>query len=221
MRPTSNAKIEERSEEVIAVSPHCGIATSKSAGSEALPCHLVTLSPCHPVTLYEQLASLLDYPDERTAGQLEACLPELRERFPEAAEALTGWRSYLCDHPVWSVEELYTHTFDVNPVCTLDVSYYLFGEDYQRGLFLGQMRESLEAVGLQEGRELPDHLPVVLRWLARVYGSELHADMVSECVLPALRKMDESLADGTNPYRGVLQAVAMVLERDLSEVAKW
>jgi len=167
---------------------------------------------------YERLAALLDYPNEQTAAQLEACLSELRERFPEAAGRLAGLRDFLHDQPVWAAEELYTHTFDINPVCALGVGYHLFGEDYRRGLFLAKLRESQEEVGLTGERELPDHLPVVLRWLARVYGTELHSDMVSECVLPALRKMDEGLAEGTNPYRGVLQAVGLVLEQDLGGI---
>lgn len=169
---------------------------------------------------YEQLAILLDYPNERMAARLERCLSELGDCCPEAAERLAGLRGFLRDQPVGAAEELYTHTFDINPVCTLDVGYHLFGEDYRRGLFLAHLRESQEEVGLTGERELPDHLPVVLRWLARVYGTELYTDMVSECVLPALRKMDGVLAEGTNPYRGVLQAVAVVLEQDLAEMVK-
>jgi nitrate reductase molybdenum cofactor assembly chaperone len=167
--------------------------------------------------LMERLATLLDYPDEQTAAHLEAALAGLRESFPEVAEALADWGGYLSETPVGSIQEHYTQTFDLNPACSLDVGYYLFGEDYQRGMFLANLRESQEAVGLEGETELPDHLPVLLRWLARVWGTELHTDLVSECVLPAMRKMDECLANGTNPYRGVLQAIARVLERDLSE----
>jgi nitrate reductase delta subunit len=167
--------------------------------------------------LMEQLAILLEYPDEQTAAHLETALITLRARFPGTAEALAGWRSYLSENPLWAVQEHYTQTFDLNPVCSLDVGYYLFGEDYQRGMFLASLRESQEEVGLEGETELPDHLPVLLRWLARVWGTELHTDMVSECVLPAMRKMDECLARGPNPYRGVLQAIAQVLEQDLSE----
>jgi nitrate reductase delta subunit len=141
----------------------------------------------------------------------------LGEQFPDAAEALAGWSCHFREKPVWSVQELYTHTFDLNPVCSLDVGYYLFGEDYQRGLFMAHLRESQEEVGLDHERELPDHLPVLLRWLARVWGTELHTDMVSLCVLPAMRKMNEALDGGTNPYRGVLQALTEVLKADLTE----
>jgi nitrate reductase delta subunit len=167
-------------------------------------------------SVVEKLATLLDYPDESTRACLVACLDELRAEAPDAVEALGEWERYVVGVPVWDVQELYTQTFDLNPVCSLDVGYYLFGEDYQRGLLLALLRESQEEAGMTDEQELPDHLPVVLRWLARVQGSELHTDMVSECVLPAMRKMDECLAGGTNPYRGLLQAIERVLAADLA-----
>jgi len=166
--------------------------------------------------LFERLAALLDYPGPTIADHTAACGEELAQRFPQAAAGLLPWRTYLHEHPLSAVEELYTHTFDLNPVCTLEVSFYLFGEDYRRGMFLAQLRASQQEVGLRAGRELPDHLPVLLRWLARIYGSELHIDLVSECLLPALRRMDQQLAERSNPYRGILQTIAQVLEQDLA-----
>lgn len=167
--------------------------------------------------LLEELAALLGYPDEETETHLCTCLSVLRNQLPEAAELLAAWQAYMSDHPLEHVQELYTQTFDLNPVCTLDVGHYLFGEDYQRGVFLAHLRGSLEEAGLEESGELPDHLPVVLRWLARVPGTEMHKDMVTECVLPALCKMHECLADGSNPYKSVLRTVTLVLERSLTE----
>jgi nitrate reductase delta subunit len=174
--------------------------------------------------MLEQFAALLDYPDEQTAPRLETCLTRLRDWLPEAEEQMADWRDTLRAQPVWAAQELYTHTFDINPVCSLDVGYYLFGEDYQRGLFLAKLRESQEEVGMTGEVELPDHLPVVLRWLARVYGSELHTDMVADCLLFVLRQIDAALAgyppgggSRENPYRGVLRALSHILERDLEE----
>ncbi|MBI3920174.1 MAG: molecular chaperone TorD family protein [Armatimonadetes bacterium] len=167
--------------------------------------------------LFSQLAAVLDYPTEALADQIQSAREYLMERLPDTASLLDGLLAFFGEAPLCSVEELYTNTFDLSPVCSMDVGYHLFGEDYQRGLFMAQLRESLEEVGLDSEQELPDHLPVILRWLSEVYGSELHEDMVVECVLPAMRKMDESFVDSNNPYRAVLQAVAAVLKRDLNE----
>ena len=34
------------------------------------------------------------------------------------------------------IQELYTRTFDINPVCTLEIGWHIFGEDYARGALL-------------------------------------------------------------------------------------
>jgi nitrate reductase molybdenum cofactor assembly chaperone NarJ/NarW len=167
--------------------------------------------------LLERLAALIDYPDEQIGAHLEACQGDLNRILPEAQASLAEWQGFLDQNPLWAVQELYTQSFEINPICPLDIGYYLFGEDYQRGLFLAQLRESQEEVGLTDEVELPDHLPVLLRWLARVYGSDLHTDMAAECLVPVLRRMDESLSPAGSPYRSVLHAITLVLERDLSE----
>lgn len=166
--------------------------------------------------LLGQLADLLSYPSEATSVTLDAAVASTAEACPEALRPLSEWEAYFRATPLWEVQETYTRTFDLNPVCGLDVGFYLFGEDYQRGVFLAHLRESQEAVGLVEQTELPDHLPVLLRWLARVYPAELYTDMAAECVVPVLRRMDEILAEGANPYRRLIQAIARALEADLA-----
>lgn len=162
---------------------------------------------------YEHLAAALEYPTEQTAALLETCEAQFRASCPRAAELLTPLRQYLTDNPLETVQERYTRTFDLTPVCALDVGYHLFGEDWQRGPFLARLRESQQEAGVNAGLELPDHLPIVLKWLARVEGTDVHDDMVRECVLPALAKMDACLADSDNPYRHLLRAIAAVLKQ--------
>jgi nitrate reductase delta subunit len=166
--------------------------------------------------ILEPLATLLSYPDRETAACLDRALEACRAFSPEAAEAVAEWGGYIRETPLWEVQENYTRTFDLAPACPLDVGYYLFGEDYQRGVFMAHLREALEELGMAEEGELPDHLTVLLRWLARVHGSELYDEMTAECVVPVVQRMIALLADGTNPYRRLLQAVARVLEQELS-----
>lgn len=177
-------------------------------------------------TGYAHLAALLDYPDESTAWRCRTWLSAWAGALPEAAERLQEWACWFDGAPLWQAQEAYTHTFDLQPTCSLDVGYHLFGEDYQRGLFLAHLRQSQHDAGMGDTGELPDHLPVILRWLERTAGSEEHRDMAVECLLPVLRKMDEALAPrtddngvtkgGQNPYRLVLQAVALAVEHDQS-----
>ncbi|MCC6444350.1 MAG: nitrate reductase molybdenum cofactor assembly chaperone [Armatimonadetes bacterium] len=177
-------------------------------------------SSAETCALLEMFADLLDYPGDCTPDRLQACLEALSPRLPEAANRLAEWRGLMADSSTDALRELYTQTFDLNPACPLDVGYYLFGEDYQRGIFLVMLREGQEEAGLAESTELPDHLPVVLRWLARIEGTEVYTDMVTECLRPVLEKMVANFKEDRHPYRGVLQALSLVLGHDIKAGGK-
>ncbi len=159
------------------------------------------------------LGRLLIYPvgdfTERTAKcrQQLACQGESKvlELLAPALEALEQFS--LHEH-----EELYTQTFDLNPVCTLEVGWHLYGEQYERGRFLVRARELLTAVGQDEGGELPDFLPSLLGALPRQGESE--AIDLAAYLVPAVRKMCEALTDKDpeNPYNTILLAVLQGLE---------
>lgn len=178
---------------------------------------------------YAELAALLTYPDGETLGQCTTWLEAWGERRPVAAGLLCEWRDFAASTPLWELQEVYTRTFDLNPSCSLDVGYYLFGEDYQRGAFMALVRQELDRVGLPRDAELPDHLPNLLRWMEMVFGQDGHVEMVSECLLPVLEKMDRSFdaraasdssvsARAENPYRLLIRAVRDVLDSDLRDL---
>ena len=65
----------------------------------------------------------------------------------------------------------------------------MFGDDYKRGeLFVNLNREHAKA-GVDCGSELPDHLPNVLRSIAKWEHEELVAEFVEEILHPALARM--------------------------------
>ncbi len=114
-----------------------------------------------------------------------------------------------------SLQELYTRTFDLNPECSLEAGWHLFGEEYERGSFLVKMREELRRHGIPESTELPDHLTHALRLAARMEPGEARA--FSEFILPAVDKMLAGLAGKNNPYEDVLKAVRAALAQGAAE----
>lgn len=163
----------------------------------------------------ELFADLLEYPTPRLADQAEACIESLKPVLPEAAERLSGFRSGVRQRSQARMEELYTTTFDLQPVCYPYVGYHLFGESYKRGAFMAKLVEGYRAGGFDPGRELPDHIAVILRFLA--LGAETRKGdfgraLLLEGLLPALEKMTRALeGQAAIPYGAVLQSLSLFL----------
>jgi nitrate reductase molybdenum cofactor assembly chaperone NarJ/NarW len=161
----------------------------------------------HP---FELLAQYLDYPREGQTEQLRAALPELESCSGAAATKLGVFLEQAEAIAVTDREELFTRTFDINPACTLELGWVLYGQDYARGAFLVKMRQMLNAHEIKESGELPDHLTHVLQLLSRLPES-IALPFVAEEVMPGLAKMREGFKDEENPYAGVLEAIWIVL----------
>ena len=121
---------------------------------------------------------------------------------------------------VTELEELYTRTFDINPVSSLETGWHLFGEDYNRGAFLVRMRVLLRQQGIEEGAELPDHLESALRVLPTMDAKDA-SELAREFVLPAVMKMRVPFESGDNPYGAVLAEVERFLRAEYGEPLAW
>jgi nitrate reductase assembly molybdenum cofactor insertion protein NarJ len=99
------------------------------------------------------------------------------------------------------LEELYTTTFDLNPVATLEVGWHLWGEQYERGRFLADLRALQASLGIDSGCELPDHLTVLLPTVAASDNENLRAHCAK-----AIEKILKPLEEHGNPYRHLLRA---------------
>lgn len=154
----------------------------------------------------DALGALLAYPGPGFDTTFDEAL-EVLERVDRAtAEGLAPLALRLGASEPTSIEELYTRTFDINPLCTLELGWQLYGEDYNRGAFMVRLRELMREVGVEEGSELPDHLVHVLPVLGRLDDARA-ADLASGFLLPSLRKMIEGFAEEGNPYRALVEAV--------------
>jgi nitrate reductase delta subunit len=165
------------------------------------------------MTPYQLLADILDYPGPRLPERVRECLALLP---PPSAELLRDFEAYVAHTGEAQREELYTSTFDMRAECSLYVGYQIFGEDQRRSLFMAKLREDYHTHHFSDGGELPDHLPVLLRYLAVREVDDVREDLIVECVLPALKKLTEALASGSHPYTPVLKAVSALLEAERS-----
>ncbi|MCQ3937871.1 MAG: nitrate reductase [Chloroflexi bacterium] len=164
--------------------------------------------------LYTLFADLLSYPSQDLFSITETCLGEVRGVHPDAVEELKAFQNGIQNLSVEKIEELYTVTFDMQPVCYPYAGYQLFGESYKRGAFMAQLNEAYHAFGYSAGGELPDHLAVILRFLgldAANRQGEFCQTLLVQGLIPALEKMLKAFAESQNPYVGLLKALQLVL----------
>lgn len=162
--------------------------------------------------IYKAFADLLDYPNDRWTTRVESVH---RITADSDSEALAKFLAGVEQLSLFDLQELYTRTFDLNPVCALEIGYHLFGENYKRGLFLANLRETESPFNLGQERQLPDYLPVLLRLLTTLDEKELRASLIGECLIPAIGKMLASFKESENPYRHLLEAVRITLQSEV------
>jgi len=156
------------------------------------------------------LAALLKYPDGDYLKAIEECQSRLQEEQPGAAGPIGRFARAVRGLSHEQRQELFVQTFDLNPVCVLEVGWHLYGDTYDRGPFLATMRQHMRRFDVKEDSELPDHLTHTLAVLGRMEAQEANR-FAAQSILPALEKMLAGLKGKANPYEHVLRAIQAVL----------
>lgn len=166
-------------------------------------------------SLYHYLSYLLDYPTPTLVEQTSQCIDLLKMDYSATVEPMTNFLSWLKKtESLGHLEEVYTGTFDINPACHIFAGHILFGESFQRGAFLAGLTEEYQQRGFDSEKELADHIPLVLRFLATLEPQDAFAkELLTDCLIPVFQKMNANFEDdSTNPYVPVLRTALLVLE---------
>ena len=148
----------------------------------------------------EAVAALFTYPTADYYDRVEAAVAAAGPSSPD----LLGFAHAVGHIPLAELQELYTNTFDLQPLCPLDLGWHLFGEEYDRGLLLAYMRRQLRAHGIAESGEIPDHISYALLLLPRMKPAKAE-EFASVIVAPALRRMLKCMPP-ENLFAGLLRA---------------
>jgi nitrate reductase delta subunit len=159
--------------------------------------------------VHDALADLLEYPRAGHAERVQSLVGVVSRGLPESAAALAPLARFAAENSLGACEELYVRTFDANAERALEVGWQVFGEQYERGAFLVDLRGRMRAAGIAETTELPDHLTQVLRLLARIDAAEART-LADRAVGRSLQRVRENLDEG-NPFAGALDAVEAAL----------
>jgi nitrate reductase delta subunit len=153
-----------------------------------------------------RFAQLLSYPDATVRQQAADCAAQLRELDSAAADPMQRFAAYLAGQEAARLEELFTATFDLQPVCHPYVGYLLCGESQQRTLLLIRLQQLYQQHGFELGSELPDHLATLLRFVGTVDDRACCQELIRDGLLPALEKLAEGLT-AEQPYAELIQAL--------------
>lgn len=156
----------------------------------------------------DAFAELLGYPSADPAPVARRCRELVAAR--SAGEHLDRFVARAARARPHELEELYSSTFDLDPACAPYVGHHLCGEGPQRGVFMARLADVYRQDGFADertGGELPDHLTVVLRYLARVPAGQARRALLEDGLVPALDKMLAAPLAPENAYRSVLAAL--------------
>jgi len=153
---------------------------------------------------YAVLAEAFHYPFPGLLGKLQGGIQVLPQKL--ARQAFQTFVQSIHRLTLGEWEELYTRTLDLNPAVAPYLGYQLWGDGYPRGNFMAALNRAYRAAGIEVGGDLPDHMGVVLMFLAS--GARPPSELV-EAFEPAVQKMLTTLrkTEVDNPYILLFEAV--------------
>jgi nitrate reductase delta subunit len=160
-------------------------------------------------SVHDALAELFEYPREGHAARTRRIVDDVTGAMPELRDDLAPLAQFAEANALGDCEELYVRTFDANAERALEVGWQVFGEQYERGAFLVDLRGHMRALGVAETTELPDHLTQVLRLVGRMDDAEART-LVDRAVSRSLARVRGAI-DAGNPYGGAIDAVTKAL----------
>jgi len=137
---------------------------------------------------YELLSKIFEYPKDDYKEHIKSVAESIKEKYPIASKELMELYSKLPDN-IYRLQELYTKSFEVQAITSLEIGYVLYGDDYTRGEILANLSAEHKKVGNICKEELPDHLSNILKLIARMEDKETLNDLVRFMVAPAVENM--------------------------------
>lgn len=190
----------------------------------------------HILKLYSQI---LRFPAEGHTQKVEVLQKLLAEyNLPaEAIQHLQIFQEFLKKTSLEQQDEVYTQTFEVQSITTMDVGYVLFGDDYKRAELLVNLNQELARHNINPDRELADYLPNVLELLSVIKEQDLFDEIINYVVYPALHiiirefdpeamekknkvylKHQKSLIEKSNQYKTIYLHPLLALKATLEQL---
>jgi nitrate reductase delta subunit len=172
---------------------------------------------------YEALARMLDYPAEKQCLQKDYDILGSYLAEQKLNCHIGTFADFADISSLAAIQEEYVATFDFNPATSPYLGHHLFGDNQKKGGYMIALKQEFSRYGyVPVGTELPDHVSVVLGFLAhlsRQEGSGVRRTLLAECVLPGMERLNEAFAARQNsPWKVLVDAASLLCAADCTEV---
>ena len=168
---------------------------------------------------YASLARMLDYPAGKDGMLADHATVSRFLQKKEIESPLAPFARFVESSALAKLQEEYVATFDFNPAVALYLGHHLFGDNQKKGVYLIRLKQEFGRHGFTPpGSELPDHLPLVLgflAYLARNAEDRIRRSFISESVLPGVERLGAAfIARGDSPWKPVVEAARLLCVAD-------
>lgn len=172
---------------------------------------------------YDALARMLDYPEDKELLQTDYALVSSFLKKQRLDNSISSFAEFASVSSLAALQEEYVATFDFNPATAPYLGHHLFGDNQKKGGYMIMLKQEFERCGFTPGgTELPDHLSVVLGFLAHLARQEDYGPrqpFIAECVLPGVERLHTAFAARQDSHWKVLVETARLLcAEDCKEV---
>lgn len=175
--------------------------------------------------LYTQLSILLEYPREDFTSRIDVAINIVGSLTDYPQEVINGVREFkkaIEDMPLDDIQGVYSYTFEMSADTTLDMGAHIY-DGFKRAENLVHIKAMYRRFEFPfetyvKG-ELPDNLPLILRFLGFAKDEEVKKDFKRDFLIKALEKLNKNFSKNQdNPYYHIINAVYRLIDRDVKEV---
>jgi len=172
---------------------------------------------------YDALARLLDYPLEKQQLQTDYELVRTFLNKLQLNSSISSFADFAAASSLAAIQEEYVASFDFNPATAPYLGHHLFGDNQKKGGFMIMLKQEFARRGYTPSSvELPDHLSVVLGFLAhmaRQEGKGARRPFIAECVLPGVERLHTAfVARKDSHWQVLVETVLLLCAEDCKEV---
>lgn len=163
------------------------------------------------LVVWQSASLLLGYPDPELVAKVGLIQQALADAAPARLAEIEPLFVFWAGIPLARAQNTYVDTFDLSRRQTLYLSYYTDGDTRRRGATLAAVKQRYRQGGaiVDTHGELPDYLPLILEYAARVDPID-GAQLLQE-FRRSLELLRLGLIECKSPYAGILTAICATL----------